>query len=38
MDISLRDTERIKDKVLNHSKPAVENRKKIDKFRRGKKE
>lgn len=33
MDISRNDTERIRDKVLNRSKPSVANRKKMDKFR-----
>ncbi len=33
MDVSREDVEKIKNKVLNKSKPAPENRKKMDKFR-----
>ena len=33
MDVSREDVKKIKDKVLNHSRPAPENRKKMDKFR-----
>ena len=33
MDVSGEDVEKIKDKVLSRSKPAPENRKKMDKFR-----
>ncbi|MGN0790699.1 MAG: hypothetical protein ACI4MW_04470 [Christensenellales bacterium] len=33
MDVSRQDVERIKDKVLYKSQPAVENRKKMNKFR-----
>ena len=33
MDVSGEDVKKIKDKVLNKSKPAPENRKKMDKFR-----
>ena len=37
MDVSRQDVEKIKDKVLNKSYPAAENRKKMDKFRGKKK-
>lgn len=33
MDVSRDDVKKIKDKVLAKSKPAAENRKKMDKFR-----
>lgn len=33
MDVSGEDVQKIKDKVLGNSQPAVENRKKMDKFR-----
>ena len=33
-DISRRDMQKIRDKVLRHSAPALENRKKIEKFRK----
>lgn len=33
MDVSREDVKKIKDKVLRKSKPAPENRKKMDKFR-----
>lgn len=33
MDVSREDVKKIKDKVLSKSKPALENRKKMDKFR-----
>ena len=35
MDVSGEDVEKIRDKVFNHSRPAIKNRKKMDKFRKG---
>lgn len=37
MDVSGEDVEKIRDKVFNHSRPAIKNRKKMDKFRKDKK-